>query len=161
MYKWMDWIISPDVNAHVAVWFGEAPSNSKACAIADQLEADHCATFHANDESYFDKVYEWVIPQAELRRLARRRLQGLRGLAPGLDGGEGLTGPMSSAGARRRTPAGLTSDDDQQRRRSAQALGRRLATALYRRPRLQLGLLLAPPMGALVSPISGPWCCCW
>jgi putative spermidine/putrescine transport system permease protein len=29
-------------------------------------------------------------------------------------------------------------------------LGRRLAAALYRRPRLQLGLLLAPPVGALV-----------
>ena len=65
MYKWMDWIISPDVNAKVAVWFGEAPSNSKACAIADQLEADHCATFHANDEAYFNRVYEWTVPQAD------------------------------------------------------------------------------------------------
>ena len=34
-------------------------------------------------------------------------------------------------------------------------LGRRLAAALYRRPRLQLGLLLAPPMGALVIAYLG------
>jgi putative spermidine/putrescine transport system permease protein len=34
-------------------------------------------------------------------------------------------------------------------------LGRRLATALYRRPRLQLGLLLAPPVGALVVAYLG------
>jgi putative spermidine/putrescine transport system substrate-binding protein len=65
MYKWMDWIISPDVNAHVAVWFGEAPSNSKACPIADQLSPGHCDTFHASDTAYFDRVYEWVIPTAD------------------------------------------------------------------------------------------------
>src|SRR5579859_1446007 len=64
MYKWLDWIISPQVNAQVAVWFGEAPSNSKACEFADKLEPDHCATFHANDEAYFDKVYEWTVPEA-------------------------------------------------------------------------------------------------
>ena len=34
-------------------------------------------------------------------------------------------------------------------------LGRRLATALYKRPRLQLGLLLAPPVGALVIAYLG------
>ena len=35
------------------------------------------------------------------------------------------------------------------------AFGRRLATALYRRPRLQLGLLLGPPLGALVIAYLG------
>ena len=34
-------------------------------------------------------------------------------------------------------------------------LGRRLAAALYKRPRLQLGLLLAPPVGALVIAYLG------
>jgi putative spermidine/putrescine transport system substrate-binding protein len=65
MYKWMDWIISPQVNAQVAVWFGEAPSNLKACQYADQLSPGHCDTFHATDEAYFDKVYEWTIPTAD------------------------------------------------------------------------------------------------
>ena len=31
MYMWMDYIISPTANAAVAEWFGEAPSNAKAC----------------------------------------------------------------------------------------------------------------------------------
>ncbi|MGH2406720.1 MAG: extracellular solute-binding protein [Candidatus Limnocylindrales bacterium] len=65
MYKWLDWIISPEVNAKVAVWFGEAPSNPKACATADTLEPGHCDLFHANDETYFSKVYEWTVPQKD------------------------------------------------------------------------------------------------
>jgi len=64
MYKWMDWITSPKVNAQVAVWFGEAPSNMKACAEAEKLEPGHCDTFHANDEAYFGHVHLWTIPTA-------------------------------------------------------------------------------------------------
>ena len=33
MYMWMDWIISPEANAQVAEWFGEAPSNAESCAL--------------------------------------------------------------------------------------------------------------------------------
>ena len=33
MYKWMDYIISPKVNAEVAQYFGEAPAQSKACDV--------------------------------------------------------------------------------------------------------------------------------
>jgi putative spermidine/putrescine transport system substrate-binding protein len=65
MYEWMNWIISPQVNAQVAVWFGEAPSNSKACEFADKLEPNHCATFHANDEAYFNHIHLWTIPTAD------------------------------------------------------------------------------------------------
>ena len=64
MYKWMDWITSPKVNAQVAVWFGEAPSNMKACAEAEKLSPGHCDTFHANDEAYFSHVHLWTIPTA-------------------------------------------------------------------------------------------------
>ena len=39
-YKWMDHIISPEANAQVAEWFGEAPSNSKSCA--ETADKDHC-----------------------------------------------------------------------------------------------------------------------
>ncbi len=35
MYKWMDYITSPSVQAQVAQYFGEAPANPKACTIAD------------------------------------------------------------------------------------------------------------------------------
>ena len=33
MYLWMDYIISPQANAKVAEYFGEAPSNAKACEL--------------------------------------------------------------------------------------------------------------------------------
>ena len=31
MYMWMDYITSPEVQAQVAYYFGEAPANPKAC----------------------------------------------------------------------------------------------------------------------------------
>ena len=45
MYMWMDWIISPEANAAVAEWFGEAPSNAKSCDMTAVPE--HCDIFHA------------------------------------------------------------------------------------------------------------------
>jgi putative spermidine/putrescine transport system substrate-binding protein len=63
MYKWMDWIISPKVNAEVAEWFGEAPSNAKSCA--ETSDKSFCDTFHAADEAYFDKVSFWTTPRKD------------------------------------------------------------------------------------------------
>ncbi|MDQ5822410.1 MAG: ABC transporter substrate-binding protein [Actinomycetota bacterium] len=63
MYKWMDHIISPQANAEVAEWFGEAPSNAKSCDLT--ADKNHCTTFHADDEAYFDKVWYWTTPQAD------------------------------------------------------------------------------------------------
>jgi putative spermidine/putrescine transport system substrate-binding protein len=60
-YRWMDWIISPKPNAEVAEWFGEAPANSKSCALT--ADKNHCATYHADDEDYFSKVWYWTTPQ--------------------------------------------------------------------------------------------------
>jgi len=60
MYMWMDWIISPTANAAVAEWFGEAPSNPKACE--ETAAKDHCEIFHADDEEYFSKVAYWTTP---------------------------------------------------------------------------------------------------
>ncbi|MFG2055028.1 ABC transporter substrate-binding protein [Micromonospora sp. NPDC048930] len=59
-YRWMDHIISPKANAAVAEWFGEAPSNKLACA--ETADKKHCATYHAEDESYFEKVWYWNTP---------------------------------------------------------------------------------------------------
>jgi putative spermidine/putrescine transport system substrate-binding protein len=59
-YKWLDWIISPKVNAEVAEYFGEAPSNKKSCA--ETADKNFCATFHADDEAYFDQVWYWTTP---------------------------------------------------------------------------------------------------
>jgi putative spermidine/putrescine transport system substrate-binding protein len=60
MYLWMNHIISPKANAGVAEWFGEAPSNKKACA--ETADEDHCDIYHANDEKYFDQVAYWTTP---------------------------------------------------------------------------------------------------
>jgi len=62
-YKWLDYIISPQVNAEVAEWFGEAPSNSKSCALTAQK--DFCDVYHASDEAYFDQVWYWTTPIAQ------------------------------------------------------------------------------------------------
>jgi putative spermidine/putrescine transport system substrate-binding protein len=63
MYMWMDWIISPKANAQVAEWFGEAPANADSCK--ETADKNHCTTFHADDEEYFDKVWYWTTPQAD------------------------------------------------------------------------------------------------
>ena len=59
-YLWMNHIISPEANAAVAEYFGEAPSNAKSCALT--ADANHCDTFHAEDEAYFDQVWYWTTP---------------------------------------------------------------------------------------------------
>jgi putative spermidine/putrescine transport system substrate-binding protein len=61
-YKWLDWIVSPEVNAQAAEWFGEAPANEKACALTEN--ADHCDVFHAGDTDYWSDVYYWNTPTA-------------------------------------------------------------------------------------------------
>jgi putative spermidine/putrescine transport system substrate-binding protein len=59
-YMWMDHIISPQANAQVAEWFGEAPANKLSCQ--ETADKNHCAIFHADDEAYFDKVAYWSTP---------------------------------------------------------------------------------------------------
>jgi putative spermidine/putrescine transport system substrate-binding protein len=61
MYRWMDWIVSPKVNAEVAEWFGEAPANSKSCA--ETSDPNTCTIYHADDQAYFDQVWYWTTPQ--------------------------------------------------------------------------------------------------
>jgi putative spermidine/putrescine transport system substrate-binding protein len=63
MYMWMDWIISPQANAQVAEWFGEAPANAKSCAETEVK--DHCKIFHADDQAYFDQVSFWTTPRKD------------------------------------------------------------------------------------------------
>jgi putative spermidine/putrescine transport system substrate-binding protein len=60
MYMWMNHIISPAANAAATEWFGEAPATPKACALT--ANKDHCAIFHADDESYFENVWYWTTP---------------------------------------------------------------------------------------------------
>ncbi len=59
-YLWADYITSPKGNAAVAEYFGEAPSNTKACDFT--VDKKHCDTFHAGDESYAEKIAFWNTP---------------------------------------------------------------------------------------------------
>ncbi len=62
-YLFMNHIISPETNAAATEYFGEAPANSKSCALT--ADPNHCDTYHATDEAYFSQVYYWATPQAQ------------------------------------------------------------------------------------------------
>ncbi|GGX76001.1 spermidine/putrescine ABC transporter substrate-binding protein [Streptomyces minutiscleroticus] len=59
-YKWMDWIISPEVNAEVAEWYGEAPANVKSCDLTS--DPAFCDTYHATDENFWADIAVWTTP---------------------------------------------------------------------------------------------------
>ena len=59
-YQWLDYIVSPEVNAQIAEYFGEAPANEKSCALTENK--DHCAQFHADTEDYWTNVWYWTTP---------------------------------------------------------------------------------------------------
>jgi putative spermidine/putrescine transport system substrate-binding protein len=63
MYKWMDWITSPEINAQVAEYFGEAPAQTKACEFTS--DKNFCATYHATDAAYAEKISYWTTPQKQ------------------------------------------------------------------------------------------------
>jgi len=60
MYMWMNHIISPEANAAATEYFGEAPVSEAACGLT--ADKNHCETFHAQDEAYFDQVWYWTTP---------------------------------------------------------------------------------------------------
>jgi putative spermidine/putrescine transport system substrate-binding protein len=61
MYEWMNWITSPEVNAQVAEWFGEAPAQTLACQHTS--DKSFCDTYHALDENYAKQIHYWTTPQ--------------------------------------------------------------------------------------------------
>jgi putative spermidine/putrescine transport system substrate-binding protein len=63
MYKWMDWIVSPQVNAQVAEYFGEAPAQTKACEFTS--DKSFCGTYHALDSAYAAQIHYWTTPQVQ------------------------------------------------------------------------------------------------
>ena len=59
-YKWMDYIVSPKVNAQVAEYFGEAPANLKACE--ETSDKTYCDGYHAADAAYAAQLHYWTTP---------------------------------------------------------------------------------------------------
>ena len=62
MYKWMEYISSPSVQAQVASWYGEAPANPKACPIIAQSDNTFCDTYHVTDAAYLQGLALWKVP---------------------------------------------------------------------------------------------------
>jgi putative spermidine/putrescine transport system substrate-binding protein len=59
-YAWLNYIASPEANAQATEYFGEAPSNQKACDFTEN--PDQCALFHAGDEEYASHIWYWSTP---------------------------------------------------------------------------------------------------
>jgi len=62
-YKFLDHITSAPINIQIAEYFGEAPGNSKSCALAKN--PDHCKIFHAEETAYWTDVWYWTTPVAK------------------------------------------------------------------------------------------------
>ena len=60
MYKWMNYISSPQVQSQVAEYFGEAPANPKACDLTQ--DKTFCTTFHATDAAFAKQLWYWTTP---------------------------------------------------------------------------------------------------
>jgi putative spermidine/putrescine transport system substrate-binding protein len=63
MYRWMNYIVSPKVNAEVAEYFGEAPAQTLACA--QTSDKKFCDTYHALDAGYAKQIHYWTTPQTD------------------------------------------------------------------------------------------------
>jgi len=59
-YLWMDYITSPQPQAQVAEYFGEAPANQAACD--DTSDKSFCDTYHAKDAAYAARIHYWTTP---------------------------------------------------------------------------------------------------
>ncbi len=65
-YEWMDWITRPVPQAQQAIFFGETPANTKACAEMDKIDKGSCAKYHGDaDQAYFDSIKFWKTPLAD------------------------------------------------------------------------------------------------
>jgi len=67
MQKWMAWMITPEVQAQVAEYFGEAPANPNACKYLDPTYGsygvkDFCTVYRVNDQSFYSQISFWKTP---------------------------------------------------------------------------------------------------
>jgi putative spermidine/putrescine transport system substrate-binding protein len=67
MLKWMAWMLTPEVQAQVAEYFGEAPANPKACKYLDAIYGSYglknfCSAYRVTDPSFYSKIAFWKTP---------------------------------------------------------------------------------------------------
>jgi putative spermidine/putrescine transport system substrate-binding protein len=70
MYKWMNHVIDPKINAEIAEWFGEAPAQTKACD--ETSDPNFCDDYHAEDPGFWKRVYYWNTPVADCATVDQR-----------------------------------------------------------------------------------------
>jgi putative spermidine/putrescine transport system substrate-binding protein len=63
MYRWIDHALSPEVNAAIARYVGEAPASAHACAVPGM--ARYCEVYHAADEAFYDQVRYATAPRRD------------------------------------------------------------------------------------------------
>ena len=96
MLKWMAWMVTPEVQAQVAEYFGEAPANPKACDILNKGYGSYqipnfCDAYHVTDQAFYNAISFWKTPIRGLRRQPRDDLRPVRPVARGVHRREGLT----------------------------------------------------------------------
>jgi putative spermidine/putrescine transport system substrate-binding protein len=65
-YMWMKYISEPKPQAQQAIFFGETPANTKACAVMDKLSKGSAAQYHCGESAaYFDSIKFWKTPIAD------------------------------------------------------------------------------------------------
>jgi putative spermidine/putrescine transport system substrate-binding protein len=65
MYMWMAWVSTPKVQAQQAIYFGETPANTKACAVMNKLAPGSAAQYHCGaSKKYFGSIRFWKTPVA-------------------------------------------------------------------------------------------------
>ena len=82
MYMWMNWIVSPKVNAEVAQCFGEAPAQTLAC---EQTDGKGLLREIPRGKTGLLEARLLLGNAGRRLRQRRRRLHGLQRLAQGLD----------------------------------------------------------------------------
>jgi putative spermidine/putrescine transport system substrate-binding protein len=71
MLEWMDWTLHPDVQSEVAIWYGAATSNVKACDVtrealgADADLVDTVRYGNCGNVDFLNSLYLWKTPQAD------------------------------------------------------------------------------------------------
>jgi putative spermidine/putrescine transport system substrate-binding protein len=63
MYMWMNWVVSPKVNAEIAEFFGEAPAQTLACE--HTANPSFCKEYHAEEPAFWKRVYYWQTPVSD------------------------------------------------------------------------------------------------
>lgn len=62
-YRWLRYVSRPQVQAELALAFGETPVNSKACPFMNRIRKGSCAAFHADaTRAYLRSIRFWKTP---------------------------------------------------------------------------------------------------